>query len=85
MQDVNEMYDPDLWPEGALVQQFYEPRHSGNPRAGPGEGDMRPRKSTAPVANSIGAMHVRVFSHNCRGNLEIVLGIKLVAWLLTTF
>ncbi len=24
--EVNEMYNPDLWPDGALVQRYYEPR-----------------------------------------------------------
>lgn len=37
--DVKEMYDPELWPEGALVRRFYEPRHVGN-RGVPGVGDL---------------------------------------------
>ncbi len=24
--EVNEMYNPDLWPDGALVRWYYEPR-----------------------------------------------------------
>ena len=24
--DINEMYTPELWPEGALVRRYYEPR-----------------------------------------------------------
>ena len=27
--DVGDMYDPELWPEGAYVRRFYEPRKAG--------------------------------------------------------
>lgn len=26
--EVNEMYDSELWPEGALVRRYYEPRRA---------------------------------------------------------
>ena len=29
--DVRDMYAPDLWPEGALVRRYYEPRSAGTP------------------------------------------------------
>lgn len=54
--DVKEMYDPDVWPEGALVRRFYEPRRVGNTRAVPGARDglarvMALRNGTTTVAN----------------------------------
>lgn len=46
--DVNEMYDPDLWPEGALVRRYYEPRRVGGSGATlPSAENVRARNGTA--------------------------------------
>ena len=31
--DVGEMYAPELWPEGAFIRRYYEPRKAGTPGA----------------------------------------------------
>lgn len=27
--EVSEMYNPEIWPEGAFVRRYYEPRRAG--------------------------------------------------------
>lgn len=44
--EVSEMYQPQIWPDGALVRRFYEPRREGRPvelnSVASTSGEMRP-------------------------------------------
>lgn len=50
-QDVEELYDPQLWPAGIYIRRYYEPRHARGVGGGP------PGTEDAPRTRDVGLLH----------------------------